>query len=37
MRDFFVHPEIAKAKTIDTSFYLTEASFQSSKEKIFAP
>jgi choline monooxygenase len=37
MGDFFVHPNIAKAKTIDTTFYLSETCYEASKEKIFAP
>lgn len=32
-----VHPNIAKAKTIDTSVYTSENYFQLAKEKIFAP
>lgn len=37
MPQFFVHPNIAKAKTIDTTYYLSEECFEASKEKIFAP
>jgi choline monooxygenase len=37
MPEFFVHPDIARAKTIDTAFYLSEACYEASKEKIFAP
>ena len=37
MPEFFVHPDIAKAKTIDTSYYLGNESYEASKEKIFAP
>ena len=36
MPEFFVHPDIAKAKTIDTSYYLSNESYEASKEKIFA-
>jgi choline monooxygenase len=37
MPQFFVHSNIAKAQTINTSFYLSEECFEASKEKIFAP
>jgi len=37
MSIFHVHPNIAKAKTIDTSIYTSEAYFELAKEKIFAP
>src|SRR5437762_2389090 len=37
MPEFFVHPDIAKAKTIDTNYYLSKAYYEDSKEKIFAP
>ncbi len=37
MPEFFVHPDIAKAKTINTDFYLSQACYELSKEKIFAP
>lgn len=33
---FFIHPDIAKAKTIDTAFYTSEHYYEASKEKIFA-
>lgn len=36
MPKFHVHPDIAKAETISTEFYLSEDVFESSKEKIFA-
>jgi choline monooxygenase len=34
---FFIDPDISRAKTLDTSFYLDEANFELAKEKIFAP
>ena len=37
MSIFQVHPNIAKAKTIDTSIYTNEEYFELAKEKIFAP
>ena len=36
MSVFFIDQNIAKAKTIDTSFYTSEACYNESKEKIFA-
>jgi choline monooxygenase len=36
MSDFFVDPDIAKAKTISTDFYTGQNYFELSKEKIFA-
>ncbi len=35
MRDFFIDPNIARAKTIATEFYNTEKYFELSKKKIF--
>lgn len=37
MAAFYIDPEIAKAKTIDASFYTSSHYFESAKEKIFAP
>lgn len=37
MPEFFIDPNIAKANTIDTAYYLNEEYYQASKEKIFAP
>jgi len=37
MPDFFVDPNIARAKTLDTSFYTSAAVFEQCREKIFAP
>lgn len=37
MPNFDINPDIAKAKTISTDFYLNPAHFNASKEKIFAP
>jgi len=37
MPDFFIDPNIAKAKTIDTSFYNSTHYYEASKEKIFIP
>jgi choline monooxygenase len=37
MPDFFVDPNIAIAKTIDSSFYTSTEVFELCKEKIFAP
>jgi choline monooxygenase len=37
MPDFFIDSNIAKAKTIDTSFYNSPHYYEASKEKIFAP
>lgn len=36
MSTFEVHPDIAKAKTISTDFYLKPEFFEASREKIFA-
>ena len=36
-KPFFIDPNIARAKTIDTSFYLETKWLEASKEKIFAP
>src|SRR4051794_33524736 len=36
MSRFFVNPDIAKAKTIDTDYYTSEIYYEESKEKIFA-
>ena len=36
MHNFFVDPSIAKAKTLDTSFYTDPVIFEHCKEKIFA-
>jgi choline monooxygenase len=36
MPAFDIHPDIAKAKTIPTDFYLREENFELSKEKIFS-
>src|SRR5881275_278679 len=36
MSRFFIHPDIAKSKTIDTAYYTSEAYYEESKEKIFA-
>jgi choline monooxygenase len=36
MNSFFIDPNIAKAKTIDTDFYTSSNYFELSKEKIFA-
>jgi choline monooxygenase len=36
MSRFFIHPDIANAKTISTEFYTSVDCFQASKEKIFA-
>lgn len=36
MSSFNIHPDIAKAKTLATGFYLDPANFESAKEKIFA-
>ena len=36
MNDFFIDPDIRKAKTLPSSFYLLERNFELSKEKIFA-
>ena len=36
MSKFPVHPDIAKAETISTEFYLNEEVFEASKEKLFA-
>jgi choline monooxygenase len=37
MSTFHVDPDIKKAKTISTDFYLHDEHYQASKEKIFAP
>ncbi|MGZ3822513.1 MAG: aromatic ring-hydroxylating oxygenase subunit alpha, partial [Mucilaginibacter sp.] len=37
MPRFFVDPDIASAKTIDTDFYTSEEVFEQCTEKIFAP
>ena len=37
MPQFIVDPDIAKAKTIDTDFYINPKYFELSKEKIFSP
>ena len=37
MNKFFIDPNIGRAKTIDTSFYLDPKYLEASKEKIFAP
>lgn len=36
MSKFFVDPQIARAKTIDTDFYIDPSCFEEAKEKIFA-
>ena len=36
MNDFFINPDISKAKTIATDYYTSEKYFELSKEKIFA-
>ena len=36
MSRFFIHPDIAKAKTIDAANYTSDAYYEESKEKIFA-
>ncbi|HNP23591.1 MAG TPA: aromatic ring-hydroxylating dioxygenase subunit alpha [Panacibacter sp.] len=37
MPRFYIDPNIAKAKTIDTDFYTSPLQYENSKEKIFAP
>lgn len=37
MSHFMVDPDITKAKTIDTAFYIDRDVFEAAKEKIFAP
>jgi choline monooxygenase len=37
MSTFFVDPNIAKAKTLDTDFYTSAVHLEAAKEKIFAP
>jgi choline monooxygenase len=37
MGNFFIDPDIAKAKTIDTDFYVQQQFYEDAKEKIFAP
>ena len=37
MPDYFVDPNIAKAKTINADFYTSKEVFEQCKEKIFAP
>jgi choline monooxygenase len=36
MTDFYIDPDIRKAKTISSSFYVDERNFELSKEKIFS-
>lgn len=36
MPRFFIHPDIAKAKTIDTEYYTSTECYEESKEKLFA-
>jgi hypothetical protein len=36
MPRFFIHPDIAKAKTIDTEYYTSTKCYEESKERIFA-
>ena len=36
MSRFIIHSDIAKAKTIDTAYYTSEACYEESKDKIFA-
>ncbi|HYC29921.1 MAG TPA: Rieske 2Fe-2S domain-containing protein, partial [Chitinophagaceae bacterium] len=36
MPRFFVDPDIAKARTLDTDFYTDPANFEDAKERIFA-
>jgi len=37
MADFFIDPDIAKAKTMDTDFYTQPQFYEAAKEKIFVP
>jgi choline monooxygenase len=37
MPEYFVNPDIAKAKTIDADFYTSPEAFEQCREKIFAP
>jgi choline monooxygenase len=37
MSTFFIDPNIAKAKTIDTDYYTSQHYYEESKEKIFVP
>jgi choline monooxygenase len=37
MSDYFVDPDIAKAKTINADFYTSPEAFEQCKEKVFAP
>ena len=37
MPDYFVDPNIAKAKTINADFYTSAEVFEQCKEKIFVP
>jgi choline monooxygenase len=37
MSNFHIHPDIKQAQTIHTHFYLQQAHYEASKEKIFAP
>ena len=37
MSIFIIEPDIAKAKTLHTSFYTNLANFETAKEKIFSP
>ena len=37
MPTFEVHPDIARARTLDTSFYTSAVHFEAAKEKLFAP
>jgi choline monooxygenase len=37
MQNFFIDPDISKAKTIHTDFYTSQEVFELCKEKIFAP
>ena len=36
-KPFFIDPNLGRAKTIDTRFYLETKWLEASKEKIFAP
>ncbi len=37
MPGFFVHPDIARAQTLDADFYTRQEHFEAAKEKIFVP
>ena len=37
MPDYFVDPDIAKAKTINADFYTSPEVFKQCKERLFAP